>query len=119
MRHGRLAAWFLAALTTGCVARSDKDHGELSGKITLNGQPVGVLTLIVTGPDGKTSGGNTNEAGEYRIPDPPQGNLSFQFVAPRQAGKQPAVPAKYGKPGNGVTFTYTGGNQTYDIELKP
>ncbi|MDB5308938.1 MAG: hypothetical protein JWO38_3140 [Gemmataceae bacterium] len=118
MRWGGFAGCVLAVLAAGC-GKAGKEHGELTGKVTMNGRSPGVLTLVVTGPDGKTAGGNTNDAGEYRIPDPPQGDLKFQVIAPRQVGKPPAVPAKYGKQGNGITYSYTGGNQTYDIDLKP
>jgi hypothetical protein len=110
----------LASLTlsAGCGIGGGREANPeaLTGKVTANGQPVKSVTLTVTGPDGKTAGGTTSEAGTYTIPNPPKGALKFQFVAP--AGKA-TFPVKYTKPGNDLAFEYTGGKQTYDIDLKP
>jgi hypothetical protein len=108
----------VAALTlaAGCDSGRDAHPDALSGKVTSKGQPVQYATIIVTGPDGRTAGGTTNEAGEYTIPSPPEGALTFHFAP---AGKKSTVPAKYAKANNGLSFTYTGGKQTYDIDLTP
>lgn len=117
MRAGVLAAAVVFAALAGGCGGGEKRGGELSGKVTVNGHPAGVMTLVVTGPDGKTAGGNTNDAGEYRIPDPPVGELKFQFIAPKQPGKTAGVPPKYASPNSGITHTYSGGKDTFNIDL--
>jgi hypothetical protein len=104
------------ALAAGCESGREAHPDSLSGKVTFKSQPVPYATIIVTGPDGRTAGGTTNEAGEYTIPSPPEGELKFHFPP---AGKKSPVPAKYAKANNGLSFTYTGGKQTYDIDLTP
>jgi len=38
--------------------------------------------------------------------------------APTGGAQGVAPPVKYAQPGNGLTFTVTGGEQRYNIELK-
>lgn len=107
----------LLAAITGCGAGArDANPEALTGKVTFNGQPVKAVTITVLG-SGAPTGGTTNEEGVYTIPNPPKGQLQFQLVAPG-SGKAP-FPVKYTKPNNGLSFEYTGGKQTYDMELKP
>lgn len=112
-----LVALMTAAIfVAGCGTTKEANPEALTGKVTANGQPVRSTTLTVTGPDGKTAGGTTNEEGVYTIPTPPKGNLSFLFIPP---GGKATFPTKYTKPGNGLSFEYQGGKQTYDLDLKP
>lgn len=117
MRVSSLVFIFLCGtISIGCNQSGGDAHPDsLSGKITLQGQPVAEATMVVTGPDGKTAGGSANSAGEYVIPEPPKGVLKFQFFP---GAKKDSIPQKYLKPDNGLSFEYTGGKQTYDIELK-
>ncbi|HJZ58715.1 MAG TPA: carboxypeptidase-like regulatory domain-containing protein [Gemmataceae bacterium] len=116
MRRGMryLLAGLVAAMAIGCGAQT-AGKNTLSGKVTAHGRPVADVALVVTGPDGKTSGGTTNPEGVYLIPDPPKGQLQFHFIPAGPAKK--SVPEKYVKPGNGLGLEYTGGKRTYDIEL--
>lgn len=117
MRKMWTALTALAVMTAiGCGAGGGVAHPDaLSGKVTAGGKPVASATLVVTGPEGQSSGGTTNDDGTYLIPEPPKGKLSFQFI---MTSNKSLIPAKYSKPNNGLTFDYTGGSQTYDIDLK-
>ena len=119
MRRSVLSmSWVIALIVSGCgSSKNDGVEGMLSGKVTSGGKPVPFVTLVVTGPDGKTSGGSADEMGVYRIPDAPKGMLKFQFVVPGEPGKAAAIPAQYAQPDNGVTFDSKGGTQTFDIKL--
>lgn len=109
--------YFLIAtvLAFGCGKNQEANQDSLTGKVTVNGQPVKTTVITVTGPDGKPSGGTTNDEGVYLIPNPPKGELKFTFVP---SGPKSGIPDKYTRPNNDLKFTYTGGKQTYDIDLK-
>ena len=114
-----LSLFVASAVSAGCGigAKQQEAHPDaLVGKITHNGQPVKAVTITVLGPDGTPAGGTANDDGTYTIPNPPKGQLKFQLVAPG-SGKPP-FPAKYTQPNNDLTFDYTGGKQTYDMNLK-
>lgn len=122
----------------GCNQRSMTDN-SLTGTITFNGKPVSFATIMVKGADGTEKNGPTDEQGKYIVVDPPEGPLKFKIVAvppppppgapeAGQGGGAPAwkpppgalsLPKRYGDFENEVTFTYEGGKQTFDIELKP
>jgi hypothetical protein len=106
----------LTAAVVGCDGGARTNSPLLSGRVTVDGKAAGELTLIVTAPDGSQSGGNTNAAGEYKIPNPPKGKLEFMFMAPARAAG-PKIPAKYLKPRNGITVEYRGGDQVEDLKL--
>jgi hypothetical protein len=109
---------FLLAVGCGGIDSSRQAHPDaLVGKLTYNGQPLKSVILTATGVDGTLAGGTTNEEGVYTIPSPPRGKLQLQLSAPG-TGKLP-FPAKYTKPNSDLTTEYTGGKQTFDIELKP
>jgi hypothetical protein len=118
MRSIVLTVMLLAAtaLAGGCVGSKPAHPDSLGGKITTNGQPVRSIVVTVSGSDGKSAGGMTNEEGVYLIPDPPKGKLAFQLSPP---GGKATFPRKYTKPNNGLAFEYTGGTQTYDLDLRP
>ncbi|QJW96610.1 carboxypeptidase-like regulatory domain-containing protein [Frigoriglobus tundricola] len=106
------------ALAAGCgaIGGLEAHPDALTGKITYNGQPVKSVALTVTGPDGKPSGGATNDEGVYTIPNPPKGTLQIQLSAP---GGKAAFPVKYTKPNSGLSVAYTGGRLTHNIDLTP
>ena len=112
-----LSLFVASAVSAGCGAAAREAHPDvLVGKITHNGQPVKSVTVTVLGPGGSPAGGTTNDEGVYTIPNPPKGTLTFQLVAPG-SGKPP-FPVKYTKPNNDLRVEYTGGKQTYDMDLK-
>jgi len=119
---------FAGLLATGCS--SDPIGGDvLTGKVTLNGAPAKNVTVTVAGADGLPANAATGDDGVYSIPNPPQGTLQVRvtgFVptpppgvkAPPPPPGSTSVPARYTKPNNGLSVEYTGGKQSYDIEMK-
>jgi hypothetical protein len=130
----------------GCSGSSGSDN-TLSGKVTLNGQPVGGLVVLV-GTDGKEQPAiSTNPNGTYTAADVPRGKYTVLVkpfpdaepgkfpVAGVEPGKLPrdvpagtvprlssrgvTPPVKYAKGDTGLTVTVTAGPQTYDIPLSP
>ena len=100
----------------GCGAGAREANPDaLTGKITYNGQPVRSVTVTAMSPSGP-AGGTTNDEGVYTIPNPPKGKLTFQLVSPG-SGK-PSFPVKYTQPNGELSFEYTGGKQTYNMDLK-
>src|SRR5262245_31489890 len=118
----------LGLLAMGCSSEPNGSN-VLTGKVTLNGQPAKNVTVTVAGVDRLEANGATGDDGVYRIPNPPLGVLQVRvtgFVPPPPRGvKAPPpppgstnVPAKYTKPNNGLAVEYTGGKQSYDIEMQ-
>jgi hypothetical protein len=129
-------------LVIGC-GRGDGVNrgGKLTGKVTLDGKPVGGGEVTVIGADGKHSmSGKIRNSGEYEIMEPPLGpcklavvTSSIKDVPPPSAKKGPVnftdpatgewpiyvpIPAKYEKPEtSGLTVEIKGGDQTHDIPL--
>jgi len=129
-----LRAFSLAALAaSGLVVAgcgSERSDDLLTGRVTVAAQPANQITVTVVGAEGKEGSGLTNREGTYRIENPPKGKLTFvlsTFVPPPPPGTPAApippgtvkVPEKYTKPGNGLSFDYSGGRQKYDIDLNP
>lgn len=128
---------------------NDRNANSLSGKVTFQGQPVAFASLVAIGPDKTKVSSPTDADGNYAIINPPKGPLKFEFTdipapaPPRPNPPPPAgvkynipppakevsapppppvptlIPAKYRKEGNELSFEYTGGRQTYNIDLKP
>jgi hypothetical protein len=115
------ASGILAAVVAAVGCGGDERGGRLAGKVTFKGQPVPFATIVATGPAGKTAGGTTNEKGEYLMPEPPEGQLKFKVITSAPKAGQPRLnlPAKYAGPQSGLSYDYTGGNKTYDIDLTP
>jgi hypothetical protein len=113
----------------GCSSGPDGDN-VLTGTVTRNGQPVKNVTVTVGVKDGPEANAVTGDDGEYRIPNPPKGALQVRVTAltppPPPGTKAPppppgsiTIPPRYTKADNGLSVEYTGGKQTYDIDLKP
>jgi hypothetical protein len=152
----------------GCGSKSDGPKDSVYGKVTLNGQPV-TGQVVFVGPDKKEVTSPITPEGEYRIVDPPKGEVVILVrsvgaapagpspvgpgalptpgvkgpgplvsggkpppgpTPPPKGGKPPDMPsgmptagatppAKYATAAGGLKLTVTGGDQKYDIELKP
>jgi hypothetical protein len=141
----RAAAGALLAailLASGC-GRGDGVNrgGKLTGKVTIDGKPVGGGEVLILSADGKHSmSGRIRNSGAYEILDPPLGpcklavvTSSIKDVPPPTTKKGPVnftdpatgewpiyvpVPAKYEKPEtSGLTVDVKAGDQPHDIEL--
>lgn len=124
----RLAGIFLAVFVlAGCgeSTNSDGEPNTLSGMVTMAGEPVEYNMIVAVGPGGKEVSAPRKADGSYRIVSPPTGLLKFKFAAGPPIPGGPAklktgnIPVKYLSPKSELEFEYKGGNQTFDIELKP
>lgn len=114
----------MLTLVFGCSdsgSKANTGKEALSGKVTLNDQPLKYVIINATGAGGIISGSTTNEAGEYLIPDPPKGMIKFTVMGSKPGAKlapnaPSVVPDKYSKP-NDLQFDYQGGKQTFDLKL--
>jgi hypothetical protein len=113
---------------TGCGSGNNRSSQALTGRLTLNNQPISHATVVVAAGDQEISG-PTSKDGVYTIYAPPKGKLRFKVytVPPPPPGMpppppmpgQPVIPTKYQQFGNDLSFEYTGGKQKFDIALKP
>jgi hypothetical protein len=112
---------------------------SVSGKVTLNGDPV-TGTIVFLGK-GKEATGSIGLTGEYFVSDPPLGDVSVVIkpntsvpapvgMSPGNAGSaampgMPNVkaaatpPAKYADASSGLNYTVAAGKQTKNFELMP
>lgn len=131
------AALCAALIALGCGGGAKK-NAEVTGKVTLSGQPVAGEVVFVGG-DGKEQLALLNPEGVYTTTALAKGEYQVAVrgmaAPPAPAGKAPpppagsqvpetpktgvAPPAKYAKPSNGLKVTITGEPQTYDIPLTP
>ena len=136
----------LLAGTLGCGSGDRMPANAITGTVTFKGAPVRFASLAAFGAEGEQRVSRTDEDGHYLIVNPPPGELSIRFVdlpppspprpnpppragvkydipPPREAMTPPPpptnIPARYLKPDGGLPFHYTGGRQTFDIDIKP
>jgi hypothetical protein len=128
----------LLFLSLACAGCGDKGNAYfVTGKVTYNGQPVAGEVVFV-GPAGAQAGSPIADDGTYKIQSPPKGEVTVLVRAPAGAAtsapaarkrtdpppfsgtapKGVAPPAKYAQGKTGLSFNVTGGEQTYDIDLK-
>jgi len=146
-RPGRLTLLLVAAVLVclaGCSGKKPKS--KVTGKVTVGDKPV-MGEVVFLGDDGKEFKGVINaKDGIYTLLDAPNGQYKVavkgmgaglnvpggggQVAPPKDApkmdmpdlarGQSVQPPAKYGDPKtSGLTFEVTGGEQTFDIPLKP
>jgi len=139
---GGVALLGLLLAAVGC-----EGSASVSGKVTLNGQPVNGGAVTFYGAGGRQEGSWIDPEGNYAIAKAPVGDVKVTVVsskagqppklpkeraAPQHpggqeggggaapAGKPVVVPDKYKDPErSGLTFTLKPGPQTIPIELKP
>jgi hypothetical protein len=92
-------------VAAGCGGKGPKNR--ITGKVTLNGQPVKGRVVFI-GSDGKEKEAGIGPGGSYDLSDPPLGEVSILVKAPEKpAGaapeeKKPIVP-NFGKGDKGKT----------------
>ena len=126
-------------LIAGCGGGGKGKGDTVSGKVTLNGNPVAGEVIFV-GSDGKESKMLISMDGSYTVASVAKGEAKIgvksmsmgigNAPAPTGAGKSdmPGVtpasgvpaPAKYSNPSSsGLTYTVKGGDEKFDIVLTP
>jgi len=117
---------------SGCGTKGAAN--SVSGKVTLNDEPVKGLVVFV-GADNKEVSAPTNPNGTYTLDNPPLGQVKVLVKTvgpvgvdtppPKDAPNMPkaggvAPPAKYASAAtSGLTYEVKAGKHTYDIPLKP
>jgi len=134
LRFAFIVATFLFAL--GCGSGGGGANNSVSGKVTYNGKGVGG-TISFVGTDKKVDSPILD--GEYKIDNPPMGNVKVAVVGMPDSGaivpKDPkggkstdvtgkaesrgvSPPVKYALPDNGLTYEVKAGKHTHNIDLK-
>src|SRR5438045_652123 len=115
----------VAFALVGCTSGGEA-HDSVTGKVTLDGQPVAGEVVFVSGD--KQVGSPIGQDGSYSVKNPPKGEVQIlvkqlpgppknimpakdapEFKTP--SGATP--PAKYAQFNNGLTLTVTGGKQKH------
>jgi hypothetical protein len=144
-----MRAWLIVIacalpLWLGCGPKSQRAGHKVTGKVTLNGQPVADAKVVFT--DGKDAGATANgptaltdEGGEYTLVGVPPGTYKvvvYKFK-PRPGAKLPpegegldmeqleasgmgahALPQKYSRPATtNLTATVESGENVVDLKL--
>ena len=136
-----LIALALALLVAGCAP----GIGNVTGKVTYQGKPLGGVTVIFFDAKNMTLRDTTKADGSYSITKAAAGNAKIAILVPMDipmkgmempgmgkgspekgtsekgggAGKLPTVPAKYAdKDSSGLTCEVKAGNQQHDIILE-
>jgi hypothetical protein len=111
---------FAGVLSSGCNERPNETTDSISGRVMMEGKPVPRATVCVVGEDKSEVSAQTTLEGKYLLAGPPIGKLQFKVTgSPSRVSGIPHVPPRYSKLDNGLTFEYTGGRQTFEIELTP
>jgi hypothetical protein len=128
-----MAGILLAAMAAaGC----GRPQATLSGKVTVQGQPVGAGTVLFVGPDNQVATGTLDADGRYVAPQVPMGTVKVAVqtlrpeqlrgaARPKDAPPLPnrltnlvSVPAKYQNPETSeLTCNVQRKQQEYNIEL--
>jgi len=134
--RGLFFSLFVASLigVSGCGPKDTKN--SVSGKVTLNGEPVDGIVAFV-GSDNKEVTGPTKPDGSYEIIGAPVGQVKIivkrlpnankpTVAPPKDAPAMPSTnngvppPVKYGATTTSdLSFEVKKGKQIYDIKLTP
>jgi hypothetical protein len=87
-RPASVAGWlllsgFLATLVVGCGGPDYKRRAVVRGKVTLDGKPVTVGTVMFYGPNNMTSTASIDEDGYYTMADAPLGEVRITVTVPK------------------------------------
>lgn len=112
-------------LLLGCGSGTKGPHGGISGKVTLDGNPVTAGQVSFFSSEMATGGMATIQAdGTYQLETPlPTGEYAVTLAGPVEEPGGPAappfkVPPRYLQPASsGLTCTVSAGENTYDILL--
>jgi len=127
------------------MAGCGKRTGVVTGKVTHQGTPLTSGAVVFHGPNGQSDSGNIDAQGNYTVSQAPIGPVKVTVdpgparlppprnTGPRKESKHPGekegapppppprrvvIPEKYKDPNqSGLTFTVTGGQQTFDIKV--
>lgn len=113
-------------LVIGCAEKPQAPAGLLTGRITLDGNPLTGGTVFARFGQEETSG-FINPQGEYSLENPSVGELEFKIVVvpPPPPGTESTpgpvsvvIPREYQNYSKALTFKFAGGNQRFDISMQ-
>jgi hypothetical protein len=116
----------LALVVVGCSG--EKPTGSVEGKVTYNGQPLQLGTIIFYWDNGKAQKATAVQAGAYKADKIPAGPTAVAVTAMTvpeiflKPGQPPpnlqTIPAKYNnRAQSGLAYDVKAGPQTKDFEL--
>lgn len=113
------AAGLLACLAGGCGSAEGPARGSVSGKVTLDGDPIehGSISFHPVGQTRGMVAGGAIEQGRYSIPaaqGPAVGQNRVEIHASRKTGKK--VPDPYGEPGQTMEQSVEAVPQQYNAQ---
>jgi hypothetical protein len=127
--------WLLAIAAIVCGCSSSEFQSDVSGTVTLDGQPVGPGTVVFAPPEkgSNPATGTVQVDGSYFLksnrtrglhPGHYRASVSITHQDPIPAGQRSTVPAKlispqkYSEPAtSGLEFDVAPGTQTIDLQL--
>jgi hypothetical protein len=131
---GGLCAVLLCSLAlAGCGSSNGRNN--VSGTVTQGGQPVAGVVTFIDGAN-KEYASPISAEGKYQVLNLPTGLMKITVKLPptvaasnTRGSKAPEMPTptvtkgatpnpKYARADNGLTFTVSGGDQDYNIDLK-
>lgn len=109
----------LVVLTlVGCGGADLPELATVSGKVTMNGEPVPGIFVMAVPTEGRPSYGTVGEDGTYKLeykkdlPGTVVGPTKISLTWP-QGGGGPAIPGEYAN----MDYDVTPGANNYDIEM--
>jgi len=118
---------FLSFLVVTCLvgcSQSDRPAlGRVSGKITMDGQPLEGVIINFRPDVGRTATAETDAQGrydleyEYQVKGAKLGPATASFVWPTGVEGQKGIPSKYSEKSD-IKFEVKSGSNTFDFDIK-
>jgi hypothetical protein len=99
----------------------------IHGKISMDGEPLKIGSIVVKGPDGKEVFGYVEPGGTYKVENPPLGKLKFKFFATpvyhmyvkgqKKEDNKKTATTKFETFDNDIGCEYQGGRKHFDLSL--
>jgi hypothetical protein len=127
--YGRWRAWLPALLLAGfagCGGSADRPElGYVTGKVTMNGEPVKNINVVMKPEEGRAATGVTDDSGQYEIEytlgekGTKVGPSTVSLEWPH--GFTPTFPLseRYRADKTALKLDVKPGDNTYDIPLEP
>lgn len=113
------ALLFLGLFLVGCGGADYPDRGVVTGKVTMNGEPVPNISIMAAPMKGRTSYGRTEADGSYElmytidVSGTELGPNKITMIWPTGVSG-PGIPKEY----LDMTLDVKNGSNVYDIEMK-
>jgi hypothetical protein len=111
------------AMVAGCTPSDRPPLGRVSGKITMDGQPLEGVIINFRPDTGRTATAETDKQGkydleyEYQVKGAKVGPATVSFVWPTGVEGKKGIPAKYSEKSD-IKFEVKSGSNTFDFDIK-